>query len=203
MDELRIDGPGDAPITAILAHGAGAGMDHRFLATIAAGLAGRGLRVVRFEFPYMRARRGGPRRGPDRMPVLQQAMREVAALQRGPIALLGKSMGGRVATMLADELAARSVVVFGYPFHPPDEPGNLRTAHLATLRTPALILQGERDEFGTRDEVAGYALSPRIAVEWFADGDHSFAPRKRSGFTAEQHLATAIERAAAFVLEHA
>lgn len=203
MDELRLDGPADAPITAVLAHGAGAGMDHTFLARIAAGLALRGIRVVRFEFPYMRARRGGARRGPDRMPVLQQAMREVARAQPGAVALLGKSMGGRVATMLADELGARCVVVFGYPFHPPEEPGKLRTAHLAALRTPTLILQGERDEFGTRDEVAGYALSPAIAVEWFADGDHSLAPRKKSGFTAEQHLAAAIERAAAFVLAHA
>ena len=107
-------------------------------------------------------------------------------------------MGGRTATMLADAVQARGVVVFGYPFHPPKKPLQLRTAHLAELRTPTLILQGERDEFGTRDEVAGYALSPNIEVDWFVDGDHSLAPRRKSGFTPEQHLERAIARAAAF-----
>jgi predicted alpha/beta-hydrolase family hydrolase len=136
------------------------------------------------------------------MPVLQDTLREVVRTHvETPFVLAGKSMGGRVATMVADELGARGVAVFGYPFHPPDEPEKLRTAHLATLRTPALILQGERDEFGTRDEVAAYTLAPVIVVEWFEDGDHSLAPRVRSGFTKERHLARAIARTAAFVRE--
>ena len=193
------DGPVDARTTIVLAHGAGAGMDHPFLATVARGLAAHGFRVVRFDFPY----RTAGKRAPDRMPVLQAALREVVAgCGAGKVALAGKSMGGRVATMLADELAVPAVVVFGYPFHPPDEPTKLRTAHLAELRTPTLILQGERDEFGTRDEVAGYSLSPNIEVDWFVDGDHSLAPRRKSGFTPEQHLDRAIARAAAFARTH-
>jgi len=200
MTELLIDGPDDATATVVLAHGAGAGMEHAFLATVANGLAGHGLRVVRFEFPYMHARRDGRRAGPDRMPVLQQAFRNVVAGQRRPVALMGKSMGGRVATMIADDVDALGVVVFGYPFHPPKEPERLRTAHLEALRTPTLILQGERDPFGVPAEVAGYTLSAAIEVAWLGDGDHSFAPRKKSGFTVEQHLATAIERAADWVL---
>jgi predicted alpha/beta-hydrolase family hydrolase len=197
--ELRVDGPGDAATTVVLAHGAGAGMDHPFLTAVATGLAAAGLRVVRFEFPYQRDARAGNGRAPDRLPVLQATLREaVAAAGAQRLVLMGKSMGGRVATTLADELGAASVVVFGYPFHPPRRPEQLRTAHLATLRTPTLILQGERDPFGTRDDVAGYVLAPAITVQWFADGDHSLAPRKRSGHTAAAHFAAAVAAAAAF-----
>ena len=188
-------GAADAPATIVLAHGAGAGMTHPFLAAVAHGFAAAGFAVVRFDFPY----RAAQKRVPDPMPVLQDAMRAVVREQApGPFLLAGKSMGGRVATMVADEIGAAGVVVFGYPFHPPEKPQQLRTAHLATLRTPTLILQGERDEFGTRQEVAGYPLSPAIRIEWLVDGDHSLVPRRASGFTKEQHLATAIAAAAAF-----
>lgn len=201
MDDLVLhNGPPNARATVVLAHGAGAGMRHPFLATVAEGLGTAGIRVVRFEFPYQQAASAGTRRGPDPMPVLQDAMRAVvAAHARSPFVLAGKSMGGRVATMLADELRAAGVVVFGYPFHPPKRPQVLRTAHLANLRTPTRIVQGERDPFGTPPEVATYALSPAIDVAWLPDGDHSLAPRKKSGFTAEQHLATAIASAIEFV----
>ena len=196
---VLVNGPPDAKTTVVLAHGAGAGMEHPFLAAVAEGLAAVGLFVVRFPFPYQHDARSGKRRGPDPMPVLQATMREVVRSHaRSAVVLAGKSMGGRVATMLADELEAAGVVVFGYPFHPPKEPQRLRTAHLADLKTRTLILQGERDPFGTRAEVAGYALSPRIEIVWLPDGDHSLAPRKSSGFTAAGHLQTAIEHAAAF-----
>jgi len=190
-----VDGPEHAIGTVVLAHGAGAGMTHTFLASVASGLASSGLRVVRFDFPY----RTAGRRVPDPMPVLQATMQKVIADHaRGPVVLMGKSMGGRIATMVADAVAARGVVVFGYPFHPPGKPLQLRTAHLAELRTPTLLLQGERCEFGTRDEVATYALSPAIEVDWFVDGDHSLVPRRKSGFTPAQHLDRAIARAATF-----
>ncbi|MBL9078663.1 MAG: alpha/beta hydrolase [Planctomycetes bacterium] len=193
------DGPRSTQATIVLAHGAGAGMDHPFLAQVAAGLAEAGFAVVRFEFPYQHAARSGRRRGPDRLPVLQDSMREVVrAHAPAPFVLAGKSMGGRVATTIADDLGAAGVIVFGYPFHPPRRPTQLRTEHLRTLRTPTLILQGERDPFGTRAEVAGYELAPAIRVEWSADGDHSLAPRQRSGHTAAGHLAAAIAAAAAF-----
>lgn len=194
------DGPDDARVTVVLAHGAGAGMEHPFLEAVATGLATAGLAVVRFEFPYQQAARSGPRRTPDRMPVLQATMREVVrAHAPSPFVLAGKSMGGRVATMLADELGAAGVVVFGYPFHPPLRPAQLRTAHLATLRTPCLILQGERDPFGTREQVAAYELAAGITLEWLPDGDHSLSPRKRSGHTAAGHLVHAIATAVQFV----
>jgi len=201
MTPLLIDGPDDAFATLLLAHGAGAGMEHEWMATMANGLAERGLRVVRFEFPYMHARREGRRPGPDRMPKLLACYREVVEAQSGAVILSGKSMGGRAATMLADDIDCAGVVAFGYPFHPPGKPENLRTAHLEVMQTRTLIVQGERDTFGTKDEVAGYDLSPQIQLRWLDDGDHSLKPRKKSGFTFEGHLALAMDAAVAFARE--
>lgn len=198
MTPLLVDGPEDARATLLLAHGAGAGMEHEWMVTMAGALAERGLRVVRFEFPYMHARREGRRPGPDRMPKLLNCYREVFDAQDGPTFLCGKSMGGRAATMLAGDVDCAGVIAFGYPFHPPGKPENLRTAHLETLRTPTLIVQGERDTFGGRDEVATYALSDQVQLCWLEDGDHSLKPRKKSGHTLEGHLQRAADAAAQF-----
>jgi uncharacterized protein len=195
-DEYIIDGSDSARLTLVLAHGAGAPMDSPFMATIARGLAGNTLRVVRFEFPYMRARRQHGRRGaPDREPVLLEAWREVIESLGGGrrLAIGGKSLGGRIASMIADETQVRALVSLGYPFHPPGKPPGARVKHLKSLTTPALIVQGTRDSFGSRDEVQGYELSPKIRIAWIDDGDHSFKPRARSGRTAQQNLAAAIE----------
>lgn len=199
--DLRLDGPADGRATIVLAHGAGAPMDSPFLARVATGLAGAGLRVVRFEFPYMAARRAGRRPPPDRPPVLLETWRSViAALGGGPSLVIGgKSLGGRIASLVADEAAVRGLVCLGYPFHPPGKPERLRVAHLERLRTPTLVLQGTRDPLGTREEVAGYALSPAIRVVWLEDGDHSFKPRARSGRTEAENLEQAIGEVASFV----
>lgn len=195
------DGPPDSRIRFLFAHGAGGPMDSPFMSAVARGLAERGIRVIRFEFPYMAARREGKRTGaPDRQPVLLDAWREVIAENGGPAVFIGgKSLGGRIASMVADELGVRGVVCFGYPFHPPAKPQLLRTAHLHSLRTPALILQGERDLFGTLEEVVRYELSPAIHLEWLRDGDHSFRTRKTSGVTEKENLDRAVELAAAFM----
>lgn len=203
---LLTDGPADAAHTFVLAHGAGAAMDSPFLATLAAGLAARGIRVVRFEFPYMHARREGQRRPPDREPVLRKAWHQVIGAVRAAspegarLTIGGKSLGGRIASYVADEAHVDGLVCLGYPFHPPAEPGRLRTAHLAALKTPTLILQGTRDLFGTPAEVAGYDLSPAIRVVWMEDGDHSFKPRKSSGRTEAGNLHEATAEVAEFVL---
>jgi predicted alpha/beta-hydrolase family hydrolase len=206
-----IDGPDAAPATLLLAHGAGAAMDSPFMAAIASGLAQHGWQVVRFEFAYMaRMRETGRRQGPDRMPVLQEAFRQ--QVQRvnaeGSERLLfigGKSMGGRVASLLIDELAAsdgvRGCLCLGYPFHPPGKPLQLRTEHLAALRTPTLILQGERDSFGRREEVESYSLSPRLQLGWIPSGDHSFKPTRSSGLSEAQNWATAVTLADQFLRE--
>jgi predicted alpha/beta-hydrolase family hydrolase len=206
-DDYRIDGPGDAGHTLVLAHGAGGPMDSPFLNRVASGLAALGgrIRVVRFEFPYMARRRESVGRGaPDRPAVLEARWKEVVAhFGGGPRLFIGgKSMGGRIASMVADEVGARGLVCLGYPFHPPGAPAKLRTAHLATLETPTLILQGTRDAFGSREEIAGYGLSPAIAVHYLEGGDHSFKPPARSGRTEAQNLAEAIAAIGAFLLAH-
>ena len=206
-----IDGPDDAPATLLLAHGAGAPMDSPFMAAIASGLGAKGWRVVRFEFGYMaRMRQTGRRQGPDRMPLLQEAFRqqvrlEQAAWPQRPLFVGGKSMGGRVASLLVDGLAAaagvRGCLCLGYPFHPPGKPLTLRSEHLAELQAPTLILQGERDPFGKREEVGSYALSPQVQVGWIASGDHSFKPTKASGLSEAQNWATAVDLVDSFLGE--
>jgi uncharacterized protein len=196
------DGRGDAALTIVLAHGAGAAMDSPFMNVIAEGLAQAGLSVARFEFPYMRARREGGRRGaPDREPVLLDAWRDVIADLGGGarVVIGGKSMGGRIASMVADECEVRGLVCLGYPFHPPGKPVAARVKHLAAMRTPALIVQGTRDTFGAREEVERYSLSPRIRFAWIEDGDHSFKPRVRSGRSEGDNLGAAIAAVGAFV----
>lgn len=196
----------------LLAHGAGQGMTSPFFEKIVELLLAHGIAVARFEFDYMAARRdGGKRRPPPKMDVLlaeygaalEELRSEVG--QDQPIVIGGKSMGGRAASMIADGLfagrAVAGLVCLGYPFHPPKKPESLRTAHLAEMRTPALIVQGERDPFGTREEVKGYPLSPSIRLSWTSDGDHDLAPRAKSGFTRTGNLASAADAIAAFLAE--
>jgi uncharacterized protein len=196
-------GPADARCTFLFVHGAGGAMDTQFMNRIAEGVGARGIRVVRFEFPYMAARRAGGGRGaPDRAPVLLECWRRAIADHDGTdsrIVIGGKSMGGRMASLIADEAGAAALVCFGYPFHPPGKPQQLRTAHLEAIRTPTLILQGERDPFGTPDEVASYALSSSVRIECLTDGDHSLKPRKSSGVTEQENLEQAAHAAAEFI----
>jgi hypothetical protein len=201
---MLLDGPAGARTTLVLAHGAGAPMDSPWMNVVAAGLASRGVRVARFEFPYMRQRREEGRKGaPDREPALRAAWGEaIAELGGGErLAIGGKSLGGRIASLVADEVRARGLVCLGYPFHPPGRPERTRTAHLAGLATPALVVQGTRDPFGSPEDVGGYALSPRIRVVWIEDGDHDLRPRARSGRSAEQNLREALEAVAAFLTD--
>jgi hypothetical protein len=203
--DLLFDGPEDAGTTVVLTHGAGAPMNAPFMNTIASGLAEAGVRVVRFEFPYMRARRETKRRtgAPDREPILRNAWKEIVERLGGGERLVigGKSLGGRIASMVADEVGARGLICLGYPFHPPGRPDRLRTKHLETLTTPALIVQGTRDPFGTPADVAEYQLSRSIRIKWVEDGDHSFKPRAASGQTEAQNLADAIAAVREFLVE--
>ncbi len=206
--DLRCDGPPNAEWTVILAHGAGQGMGSEFMEYFTKGLAARGIRVLRFEFPYMRQTGlDGKRRSPNPEPVLRGAWQEAIrmALRGGAskerLIIGGKSLGGRIASLIADEESPAGLVCLGYPFHPPGRPERLRTAHLEEIKTRTLICQGARDTFGNEAEVGGYGLSPRIRVRWLPDGDHSFKPRKGSGSTAEQHRALALQYILAFLQE--
>lgn len=197
-EKFLFNEPEDARITILLAHGAGAPMDSQSMSATARALADAGFRVARFEFSYMASRRtAAGRKPPPRAETLNPEYKAaVAELEaKGPLIVGGKSMGGRVASMVADELYAEGriagLLCLGYPFHPPGKPEQLRTRHLAGLRTPTLICQGTRDEFGVPDEVATYTLSPAIELLWLPDGDHDLRPRKNvSGFSALDHLRT-------------
>ena len=175
--------------TLIFAHGAGAPMDSPFMESMTALLLAQGISVVRFEFPYMAQRRlDGRRRPPNKMDVLQDSWRD-----------LYREVGGRVASMLADELQASALICFGYPFYPVSKLDQPRIEHLLSLRTPTLILQGERDALGSREVVQTYNLSSAIEIEWLAMADHDLKPLKRSGFTHEQYLQRAAIKVADFV----
>jgi predicted alpha/beta-hydrolase family hydrolase len=200
-----IDGPARAKCSILLAHGAGAPMDSPAMTAITTSLADAGFRVARFEFDYMASRRtSSGRKPPPRAETLKpEYIAAIAALKaRGPLIIGGKSMGGRVASMIADEAHAAGLLCLGYPFHPVGKPTQLRTAHLGGLKTPALIIQGTRDPFGTREEVAGYKLSKAIEILWLEDGDHDLRPRKAvSGFSLADHLKTTAAATAAWAVK--
>lgn len=207
MTDWLVNMPVDEPIASvILAHGAGAPMDSEFMVVLAELLCEFGLEVIRFEFPYMAERRAtGSKRPPERVPILTQCWREqiVRARQSLPadrkLIIGGKSLGGRMASMVADESAADGLVCLGYPFHPAGKPERLRVEHLRNLQTPTLIVQGERDPLGNLQEVQKYELAPVIKLHWLPDGDHDFKPRVKSGYTWQQHLQRAAENVCAFI----
>ena len=195
---------GMSQATLILAHGAGAPMDSPFMQRMAELLAERRVNVLRFEFPYMAQRRlSGGKRPPNPQPQLLECWRgiwsEVRGQVEGRLAIGGKSMGGRMASLLADELGVDALVCLGYPFSAAGKPEKPRVAHLANLRTPTLIVQGERDALGNREAVQGYQLSAAIRLAWLAAGDHDLKPLKASGFSHEQHLRAAADCVAAFL----
>ncbi len=203
MNDYLIDGDKDQPIF-IFAHGAGAGMDHEFMASVAKGLAKKGIQVIRFNFPYMVKRaEDGKKRPPDRAPKLLEAYQQVISeyAKDNAIVIGGKSMGGRMASLLAGEENVAAVACLGFPFHPPGKPENFKGDHLASVSKPLLILQGERDTFGKREEFSEFALSESVQVEFLPDGDHSFKPRKKSGFTEQGNIDLTVQHLATFIFE--
>lgn len=199
--DLLTTGP-QSPVL-VFAHGAGAPMDSEFMERMSELLAERDVGVIRFEFPYMSQRRtGGSKRPPDRQPALIEFWQKVLDQCQSDkkVFIGGKSMGGRMASLLSDERGVEGLVCLGYPFHPMKKPEKLRTEHLADLKTPTLIVQGTRDALGNYDEVAEYELSDQIEFCWLEDGDHDLKPRVKSGFTHDQHLRSAADAIAAFML---
>jgi predicted alpha/beta-hydrolase family hydrolase len=168
----------------VLGHGAGAGQKHPFMVATAKGLADRGIAVITFDFPYMRERRGAP----DKAPVLEQSFREVISAARewsgnARLFIGGKSMGGRMATHLGAQGldALKGIVALGYPLHPPGRPDKPRTEHLPSIRVPVLIVQGERDTFGTPAELEPViaTMTAQVTLHVVRGGDHSLTVRGR------------------------
>lgn len=195
----------------LMTHGAGAGLDSAMLVAFRQALSEQGVQTLGVEFSYLRQmREEGRRRPPPRVErlvdelalgcdILSQASR----VTQMPFWLGGKSMGGRVASMLAARDGAAGLVLCGYPFHPPKRPDRLRLDHWPGLRCPVLVLQGTRDPFGNRDEVSRYELPAVAQVQWLEDGDHDWKPRRASGRNQAELISEAATHAAAFMAEHA
>lgn len=205
-----ISGSENAPTALLLAHGAGAPMTSLFLEELSQLIATAGVRVARFEFGYMAQRRQGQSsRPPPKAELLMGEYdsaieRTAATMPAGQrLIIAGKSMGGRVASMVADRHFAAGriggLVCFGYPFHPPRKPESTRTSHLVHLACPTLIVQGERDPFGSRKEVAGYQLSTSIRLHWIENADHDLAAPRRKSSGKGNGIAAAADAVAAFI----
>lgn len=189
------------PPILILAHGAGAPMDSEFMNDMAQRLANLGIGVLRFEFAYMAQRRAdGGRRPPNPQPRLLDDWRKVYASVRAGVsaqlAIGGKSMGGRMASLLADELQADALICLGYPFYAVGKSEKPRVEHLAQLQTPTLIVQGERDALGNREAVQGYTLSKRIRLHWIPTANHDLKPLKVAGVSYQTCLQDTAEQIA-------
>ena len=200
------DGPASSRKTFAFAHGAGVGMDSDFMNQLAEKLGDAGIRVVRFEFPYMqKTRADGKRRPPDRASVLLETWGAVIdALGCEHLIIGGKSMGGRMASLCAIHretagMPVKGCICLGYPFHAPGKPEKVRADHLAAIKTPCLILQGDRDPFGTKAEISNYCLSAAINICFVADGEHSLIPRRLSGRTQAENWEFAAEEMIRFI----
>ena len=208
---LIVDSVDNAKAQVIFAHGAGADMSHEFMAEITRLLNKSAINVLRFNFPFMDKRiQLGKRYPPDRMPklltcyqgVIEQVIADLNNKQpRLPLFIGGKSMGSRVAVTLvsdADILKASlldkisGVFCLGYPFHPAKNPEKLRLEPLLASVKPVLIVQGERDSLGNKEEITDYKLPSNCECVYLEDGDHSLKPRVKSGFTLKQHMTTSV-----------
>ncbi len=201
-----IDTPQNPIARVLFAHGAGAGQDHPFMELIAQGLKAHRIEVIRFNFPYMKKRQeDGKKRPPDRQPKLLAAFAEEAMNCKDdlPLFLAGKSMGGRMATLLMAGQLAEPIAGFqperilgllclGYPFHAPAKKDQWRADHFVDVSCPCLILQGERDTFGNKEEMTMHTLPVHFQQVYLPDGDHSLKPRKKSEVTEEENINTAI-----------
>lgn len=211
--ELLRNGPIDGPVY-LFAHGAGADMHSDFMLQVSEKLAEKGIQVIRFNFPYMVKREeDGKRRPPDRAPKLLAAYREAIEQLGCPVIIGGKSMGGRMSSLLLAEneqleqehrLPILGSACFGFPFHAPGKEPKDRLDHLESLSSPLLIVQGTRDTMGSREEVDGYfeqgKISSSLNLTWLEDGNHDLKPRKASGFSHQQHINSAVDAVAEFAL---
>ena len=182
-----LQAPSDARACYVLAHGAGAGMAHPFMASIADGLQERGIATLRYQFPYME--RGSKRPDPPKLAHATVRAAVAEAARRIPGTALfagGKSFGGRMSSQAQAAMPlpqVRGLVFLGFPLHAAGKPSDERGAHLFDLRVPMLFLQGSRDELATLEllEPLVARLGASAKLRLFADADHSFHVPARSG----------------------
>jgi uncharacterized protein len=200
--------PPDAWLLYVLAHGAGAGMRHRFLESISGALADRGVATLRYQFPYLEA----GRKRPDYPSVLEATVRAAAAKAAElepelPIIAGGKSLGGRMTSAAAAAAplpSVRGLVFLGFPLHPPGQPGTSRADHLDRVDLPMLFLQGTRDAFARLDLITDVCegLEPNATLHVVEGGDHSFGVLKRSGRTPSDVMAELVETIVEWARSH-
>ena len=188
----------------IFAHGAGADKSSAFMEDITKLLNKSDINVLRFNFNYMDKRLAENKRyPPQRMPVLLTCFDKLLTnIETSlPIFLMGKSMGGRVASSLAEKTNSKlnGVICLGYPFHPQKQPEKLRLTPLQNTTQPTLIIQGDRDALGNQQEISTYRLSSLCTVYFLADGDHDLKPRVKSGYSHQQHKVTAVKEIVNFI----
>jgi predicted alpha/beta-hydrolase family hydrolase len=206
---IVFNGPEDGPLF-VFSHGAGAPLTSDFMEQVAVGLANKGIRVARFNYNYMQQRvETGSRRPPERAPKLLAQFDELIKQLNQPMVIGGKSMGGRMASLLAADpefsqanQLIKGVACVGYPFHPQGKPEKLRTEHLPDIKVPLLMVQGDRDKLGSREEVDSYGLPESIQWCWLEDGDHDLKPRVKSGFKHQQHIETTIVSLYQFIMDN-
>jgi predicted alpha/beta-hydrolase family hydrolase len=204
MTRFLFDGPQDGPVL-LLTHGSGAAMDTAFMNDISAMMAKNGVGVIRFEFEFMAQRRttGKKRPPPKAEKLIGEFVETLDQVKADTVFIGGKSLGGRVASMMAqrlyDEKRIAGLVCLGYPFHPPGKPDVRRTAHFENYDCPTLICQGENDPFGKRIEIETYTLPDSFCFHWAPFGDHGMKPPKRSGFSEQQNLQAASDAIARFI----
>ncbi|MDO3385432.1 dienelactone hydrolase family protein [Gilvimarinus sp. SDUM040013] len=204
MPDLIVSRAESARAALVLAHGSGAPMDSDFMNRVAQAFCQAGVNVYRFEFPYMHERRAlGKKRPPNRQPVLidswTEALNQVTERESLPVFIGGKSMGARMACILASIEPVAGVVCFGYPFHPQAKPEKTRLEPLQECRCPIFIAQGTRDKLGSSEDLASYVLADSVVIHWLEDGDHGLRPRVSSGLTHEQHIQGAVSAAVGFI----
>jgi predicted alpha/beta-hydrolase family hydrolase len=204
-----LDAPSSPSACYVFAHGAGAGMDHPFMAAIAAGLAQRGIATLRFQFPFVQQ---GSRR-PDPPAVAQAAVRaavqEMTARFAGvPLFAGGKSFGGRMTSQAqaAEPMPGlRGIAFVGFPLHPAGKPSTERAAHLTKVQVPMLFLQGTRDALAELELIRPMvqALGPRAALHVVDGTDHAFHVLARSGRTDEQVREELLDAMAGWIVRFA
>ena len=187
--------------TIILAHGAGAPMDSDWMNAITEKLESHNINVIRFEFPYMdKRRKTGKKSPPDRAPVLMESFNDIINQQSGDVWIAGKSMGGRIASVIApDNTKVLGVIAYGYPFHPPGKPEKLRTEHLQKYSKPMLIVQGENDPFGKVGEWKGFTIDKKIEIFPIEEANHDLKPNKSTGMDLDNALDKAVEKTVSFI----
>jgi len=187
--------------TLVLAHGAGAPMDSDWLNNITNKLELNNIEVIRFEFPYMEKRRiTGKKSPPDKLPILVDKFNNIVNSLNKPVFIAGKSMGGRIASMIAPtNNNILGVIAYGYPFHPVGKPEKLRTEHLKKYNKPMLIIQGENDPFGKSKEWENFNIDKSIEIFPISKANHDLKPNKSTGLSLDEAMNIAVKKTASFI----